>query len=66
MMTPAMYCPASSGPIHGEKTCRKKSQPKKAIEKGFTSQLTKSVTKRPRGFRPTPAIDFKSIFSIIG
>ena len=29
MMTPAMYWPASSGPIQGEKTCRKKSQPKK-------------------------------------
>ena len=52
MMTPAMYSLASSGPIHGVKTWRKKSQPRKAIEKGFTSQLTTSVTARPRG---TPA-----------
>ena len=61
-----MYCPASSGPIHGEKTCRKKSQPKKAIENGLTSQLTKSVTRSPRGLRPTLRIDRRSILSIIG
>ena len=49
MMTPAMYSLASSGPIHGRKRCLKNSQPKKAIENGLTSQLTKIVTTRPPG-----------------
>jgi hypothetical protein len=37
-----------------------------AIENGFTSQFTKTVTNRPVGRRPTPRIDGRSIFSIIG
>ena len=37
-----------------------------AIENGFTSQFTNSVTNRPRGRRPTLRIDPKSTFIIIG
>jgi hypothetical protein len=37
-----------------------------AIENGFTSQFTKSVTSSPRGFLPTFRIDAKSTFIIIG
>ena len=66
MMTPAMYSLASSGPIQGVKTWRKKSQPRKAIENGFTSQFTTRVTASPPGRFPTPRIDAKSILSIIG
>ena len=66
MMTPAMYSLASSGPIHGVNTWRKKSQPRKAIENGFTSQFTTRVTTSPPGRLPTPLIDAKSILSIIG
>ena len=66
MITPAMYWLASSGPIHGVNTWRKNSQPRKAMEKGFTSQLTTRVTPRPAGRLPTPRIDAKSILSIIG
>ena len=37
-----------------------------AIENGFTSQFTNSVTNRPRGRRPTCRIAPKSTFIIIG
>ena len=36
------------------------------MENGFTSQFTNRVTSSPFGRRPTPRIDAKSIFSIIG
>src|SRR3990170_3928019 len=36
------------------------------MENGFTSQLTKSVTRSPRGLRPTFRIAAKSTFIIIG
>jgi hypothetical protein len=66
MMTPATYWSAREGSIHGRKTCLKKSQPRSAMEKGFTSQFTKSVTRIPRGRRRTPKTLPRSIFSIIG
>jgi len=66
MITPATYSLASSGPIQGRNRCLKKSQPKNAIENGFTSQLTMIVITKPVGRRPTFRIAQKSIFSIIG
>lgn len=38
----------------------------KAMEKGFTSQLTSNVTINPFGLLPTLRIDAKSTFIIIG
>lgn len=66
MMTPATYSAANSAGIHPANSFVKNSQPRKAIENGLTSQFTKRVTNRPVGRRPTPRIDAKSIFSIIG
>ncbi len=66
MIVPAMYWSATAGGMSPEKTCLKKSQPRKAIENGLTSQFTKSVTQRPFGFFRTPAMLVKSILSIIG
>ena len=60
---PATYWSASSGPIQGGNTWLKKSQPRKAIENGFTSQFTKSVTE-DAGRLPTPD-HAKSILSMI-
>jgi hypothetical protein len=45
---------------------RKKNQANSAIENGFTSQFTKSVTNRPRGRRPRREWRAKSTFIIIG
>ncbi len=61
MIVPARYWSASSGPIHAANTCLKKNQPRSAIEKGFTSQFTNSVTTKPAGSLPTPRIAAKSI-----
>jgi hypothetical protein len=36
------------------------------MEKGFTTQLTKSVTSNPRGFCPTSRMAPKSTFIIMG
>src|SRR5512139_2658436 len=66
MMLPAMYWSASPGEIHGLNTYRKKAHAIAAIENGFTSQFTNSVTNSPRGRRPTLRIDPKSTFIIIG
>src|SRR5574341_1700256 len=66
MMLPAMYWDASSGEIQAPKTWWKKRYAISAMENGFTSQLTKSVTRSPRGFRPTFRIAAKSTFIIIG
>ncbi len=66
MITPAMYWFASPGPIQFEKSTRKNSHPMSAIEKGFTSQFTNSVTRSPRGRRPTFRTAVKSTFIIIG
>ena len=52
--------------MSGRKRCRKKSQPKNAIENGFTSQFTTTVMSSPFGRRPTRTIEPKSILSIIG
>mgnify|MGYP003334723568 CR=1 FL=1 len=51
MMVPAMYWSASAAGIHDAKSTRKNSQAMAAIENGLTTQLTKSVTNRPRGRR---------------
>ena len=61
-----MYWPASAVGIQAANTCRKNSQAMNAIENGFTSQLTKSVTNRPRGRLPTCRMEAKSTFIIIG
>ena len=61
-----MYWSASAGAIHGLKTYLKNNQAMAAIENGFTSQFTNSVTNRPSGRRPTLRIDPKSTFIIIG
>ena len=61
-----MYWSARAGGMRPEKTCLKKSQARKAIEKGLTSQFTKSVTRRPLGFFLTPTMLVKSILSIMG
>ncbi len=66
MIAPAMYWSASAGAIHGANRCRKNSQASSAIENGFTSQLTNSVTSRPRGRRPTLRMAPKSTFIIMG
>ena len=66
MMLPAMYWSASAGEIQRLNTYRKNNQAIAAIENGFTSQFTNSVTNRPRGRRPTLRIDPKSTFIIIG
>src|SRR5688572_28602675 len=66
MMLPAMYWSASADEIQGLKTDRKNNHAVAAIENGFTSQFTNSVTNRPRGLRPTSRIDPKSTFIIIG
>ena len=52
--------------MNGVKRWRKNSQPKKAMEKGFTIQFTNRVTNSPLGRFPTFLIDAKSILSIIG
>ena len=61
-----MYWSASAGPIQAANTCWKNSQASSAIENGFTSQLTNSVTSSPRGRCPTPRMAPKSTFIIIG
>ena len=61
-----MYWSASAAGIHAAKICRKNSHAIAAIENGFTSQFTNSVTKRPRGRRPTSRMAPKSTFIIIG
>ena len=61
-----MYWSASAARDPRAKTRRKKSQARNAIEKGFTSQLTASVTARPAGLRPTLRMEAKSTFIIIG
>jgi hypothetical protein len=66
MMHPAMYWSASAGEIHGLKSRRKNTHAISAIENGLTSQFTKSVTKRPRGRRPTLRIAPKSTFITMG
>ena len=43
-----------------------KNQPKNAIEKGLTSQLTKSVTPMPRTWRRRSCRALKSTFTSIG
>ncbi len=63
---PARYWSASSGPIQGRNRCLKKRYPISAIENGFTSQLTTSVTISPLGRFRTPRIEVKSTLSIIG
>src|SRR3990172_8255214 len=54
MITPATYWSARASPIQGRNRCRKKIQPRKVMERGLTSQLTKSVTRMPRGRRRAP------------
>ncbi len=66
MIVPATYWSASAGPIHGRNRCLKNSQAISAIENGFTSQFTNSVTRIPPGRRRTPSMLEKSILSIIG
>src|SRR5678815_4604914 len=66
MMVPAMYWSASEGEIHDENRCRKKSQARNAIEKGFTTQLTKRVISNPFGFLPTFRTEAKSTLIIMG
>ena len=66
MIAPAMYWSASAGSIHASNRCLKNSQASSAIENGFTSQLTNSVTSRPRGRFPTSRMAPKSTFIIIG
>ena len=46
---PAMYSLADCGSTQGAKTCSKNSTASAAIVKGLTSQLTTSVSTRPRG-----------------
>ena len=47
MMAPAMYWSASEGVIQAEKANLKKTQAKRAIVNGFTTQLIKRVTSSP-------------------
>ena len=49
-----------------KKRCRKNSQARNAMEKGFTTQLTNSVINNPVGFLPTSRTDAKSTFIIMG
>jgi hypothetical protein len=55
----------SAGSI-GANRCRMKNQPRSAIENGFTSQFTNSVTPIPRTCRLTCPSAPKSIFRSIG
>ncbi len=48
------------------KRCLKKSQPRKAMLKGFTNQFTNRTIRIPFGRRPTSLMAEKSIRSIIG
>ena len=57
MITPAMYWLASSRPISGRKRWLKNSQPRNAIENGFTSQFTTIVISSPFGRRPARTIE---------
>jgi len=66
MMHPAMYWSASAGVIQALKRNRKNSHAIRAIENGFTSQFTNSVTSRPRGLWPTFRMAAKSTFIIMG
>ena len=66
MISPAVNPRAVSGSIHAENTCCMKTQARKAIPKGFTSQLTNRVTRRPRGRRAMPPTEPKSTLSIMG
>lgn len=66
MMQPAIYWSASAGVMNGANRNRKKAHANSAIEKGLTTQLTKSVTTRPVGRRPTFFTAEKSTFIIIG
>jgi len=66
MMQPAMYWSASAGETQCANTYRKNSHAISAIENGFTSQLTNSVTSNPRGRFPTFLMEAKSTFIIMG
>ena len=66
IIEPAMYWSASTGVTQAAKRNRKNSHAKKAIENGFTSQLTTKVTARPFGRLPTLRTEAKSTFIIIG
>src|SRR4029077_2799679 len=66
MIEPAIYWSASPGVTQAAKRYRKNSHAKRAIEKGFTSQLTTKVTVRPFGRLPTLRTEAKSTFIIIG
>jgi hypothetical protein len=47
-------------------TTRKNNHARNAMENGFTSQFTNSVTTSPAGFRPTLRMAVKSTFIIMG
>ena len=66
MMTPAIYCCASSGEISPAKTTSKNNTPKAAIENGLTSQLTTNVITSPFGRSPIWRKAPKSTPTIIG
>jgi len=63
---PAMYSLADCGSTQGAKTYWKKNTPSAAMVKGLMSQLTTSVSSRPRGFLPTSFTAVQSIWIIIG
>jgi hypothetical protein len=52
--------------VTGANTTPKKAQAKSAMEKGFTTQLMKSVTSKPAGRLPTFRTEEKSTFIIMG
>src|SRR5271157_5433773 len=52
--------------MNAENTTRKNSHARNAMENGFTSQFTISVTSSPAGFFPTLRMAVKSTFIIMG
>jgi hypothetical protein len=66
MMHPAMYWSASARPMNAENTTRKNNYARNAMENGFTSQFTMSVTTKPAGLLPTLRMAGKSTFIIMG
>ena len=66
MITPAVYWSAIPGPMTGRNRCLNKSYPRKAMLRGFTTQLMNRVTNSPLGRLPMRVTEVKSIFIIMG